>query len=296
MYRSVARSSEVIAVSPNERPRTSGIARSRGFWSGTIVLFALCVFSFIGPSVYLQDATTINVNQQLLPPSWKFPLGTNVLGQNELARLMLGGQLPIAAGIVTTLIVMFIGIATGVLAGVRGGVWDNVLMWITDGVMSIPQVVLVLFIEVTHGSTPVVLVLAVSLTAWPAAARVVRSQVLLIRQMEYVQAARAVGNPETRLIMRHIIPNLTDTILAVGASQFANSVLVLAIATFVGLGVGSFDWASMMASDFRDVVSGQWWLVVPPGVLFSALILSVYSIGESARQALRPSGRLTGGR
>jgi peptide/nickel transport system permease protein len=160
-------------------------------------------------------------------------------------------------------------------------------MGLTDGMMSIPQVVLVLFIEMTHGSTPEVLVFAIAVTSWPAAARIVRSQILLLKQLEYVEAATAMGNSEIMVTIRHILPNMMDTILAVAASQFANSVIVLAITTFVGLGVGSFDWASMMASNFRDISLGQWWLVIPPGVLFSALILSVYWMADSARRALR---------
>ncbi|MDA8345266.1 MAG: ABC transporter permease [Thermaerobacter sp.] len=266
------------------------VLKSRGFLWGVLLFVALLLFSFVGPHVYSYDATTINVSHQFLSPSLRFPLGTNALGQNELARLMLGGELPVVAGVVAMAVVMILGATIGISAGLLGGAWDSVLMWLADGILSIPQIVLILFLEVARGSTPTVLVAAVAITSWPAVARIVRAQVMLIKRLEFVEAARAVGNSSLRIALRHIVPNTVGVLLTVGVAQFANAVMMIAIATFIGLGVGPFDWASMMASDFHNVTTGQWWLVVPPGLLFSLLIVSVHLMGNSAKRALFPSG------
>lgn len=270
------------------------VARTFGMWVGAMMLLALVAFSFLGPCLYSIGATQADPALQLMPPSWRFPLGTNVLGQNELARLMLGGQLPILAGFITMFVVMTIGGVIGVLAGSAGAL-DSILMRITDGVLGIPQVVLVLFIEAVHGSTPEVLIFAVAVTSWPSVARIVRAQVLVLRNMDYVHAAVAVGNSQGRIAIRHLVPNLLDTLLTLATAQFTNSVMLIAIATFIGLGVGSFDWASMLASDFNSLTSGQWWLVIPPGLLFSALIIAVYLVGESARRSMVSGGMTSGG-
>jgi len=268
------------------------LGRQRAFWVGGGLLAFLLVFSFLGPLIFAYHAgeTEIRVAQQFLPPSLAHPLGTNVLGQDELAQMMIGGQAPILAGFEATAIAAAIGILLGMAAGYGGAAADSLLMRASDVVLSVPQVVPILLLDALLQPGTQVLVLVVALTAWPPMARAVRARTLALRSLPFMEAARAGGAPLGRTLRRHLLPNLLDDILVTGAQVFANVVLVMAITTFVGLGLPPpWNWASMFAGDMNGVLGGQWWVVFPPGIAFSLLLLSVSLLSEGLRHALNPA-------
>jgi len=243
----------------------------------------LLAFSFLGPLLFSYNAgeTGIDVARQFLPPSLHHPLGTNVLGQDELAQMMIGGQAPIVAG--------FVGVVVGLVAGSAGGPVDAWLMRAADVVLSIPQVVPILLLDALFQSSTGVLITVVALTSWPALASVVRARTLAVRRQPFLEAAAATGAGHLRILLRHLMPNILDDVLLALESLFANVVLVMAITTFVGLGLPPpWNWATMFAANMDSVFGGQWWTVFPPGIAFSVLLLSVSYLGEGLRLSLNP--------
>ncbi|MDA8346770.1 MAG: ABC transporter permease [Thermaerobacter sp.] len=259
------------------------------FWIGGSMLALLLLFSFLGPVFDKAAGEHYDMATQLFGPSFAHPLGTNVLGQDELAQLMVGGQRPILAGFATAIAAAIIGIATGLVAGYSGSVFDSVLMRITDMFLSIPQVVPILLIESLLGASTKSLIIVVALTAWPAAARIIRARTLIVRRQPFIEAAIACGDSHARILVHHVLPNLLDDIVVASTNLFANVVLVMAITTFIGLGLPPpWNWASMFAGNMDNIVGGQWWVVYPPGLAFSVLLVSVYFLGEAVRSALNP--------
>ncbi len=261
------------------------------FWLGGGMLALLLAFSFAGPLLFSYHAgeTAIDVAQQFLPPSRLHPLGTNVLGQDELAQMMIGGQAPIVTGFVATFIASLLGLGIGIVSGLAGDFLDSTLMRLTDMFLSIPQVVPILLLDSLFQASTDVLVLVVALTSWPAMARIVRARTLAVRHLPFMEAARADGATWPRILLRHLLPNMLDDVIMAAANLFARVVLVMAITTFVGLGLPPpWNWATMFAANMDGVFGGQWWTVFPPGIAFSILLLSVFYLGEALRQSLNP--------
>lgn len=267
------------------------------FWTGMGLFCFLLLFAFLGPVFYHRDVDTINVAQSLLPPSWIFPLGTDVLGENELGRLMIGGQVPIWSGLLAAFGATALGGVLGVVGGFGGRIVRSVTMRVADGVLGVPQVVVVLLIESIFGISTWLLVLIFALTAWPLTARLIRAETLALRVTPFVDAARAQGAGQMRLIRRHVLPNLFDALVATFTTQFTNAVLVIAITSFVGAGLGPpWNWATMINANQDALLSGQWWLIVLPGLLFALLVVSVYLMAEAVRAAFNPQAQMSGRR
>ncbi len=258
-------------------------------WVGGGILLLLLVFCFLGPALYGHPANHIDVSRVYQPPSLKYPLGTDGVGQNMFVQMMVGGRVPIAAGFVTALLSSLFGIAAGLVASFSRGAVDNLIMRVADAVFGIPQIVPVLFIEAVLGATTQSLILTIALTSWPVTAQLIRSRALLEREMPYVEAARAAGASRVGIVLRHVLPNLLDTVVASVTTQFGNGVILIAIATVVGLGLAPpWNWASMIGANIEPLFGGYWWLVVPPGLALSLLLLSVHLIGEAIRHAANP--------
>jgi peptide/nickel transport system permease protein len=266
------------------------LLRTPLFWSGGLLLLFLLLFAFLGPVLDRSGVvTTYNVAQQNMPPSPAHILGTDVLGRDVLGALMVGGQIPILSGFAAGFAASFLGIFAGIVAGYAGGAADSAIMRVTDLFLSIPQIVPVMLIESLIGASTGSLIVVVALTAWPSTARIIRTRALAVRSLPYIEAARAGGVRPGAIIRRHVLPNVFDEIVSATAHQFGNVVLVMAIVTFLGLGMAPpWNWASMFAENIPYFVSGDWWLVLPSGLLFSALIVSVFWLGEAVRMAFNP--------
>ena len=257
------------------------------FWLGFGLLLGLVLFSFVGPDVWRRSAA-YDVNVMLHPPGRGFPLGTDALGRDNLWELMLGGQTPILTGFATAIASAAVGIAAGLAAGLDRRL-EGAVLRIADGVLSIPQIVPIVLIEALLGDNVYTLMGVVALTLWPATARLVWGRIIVLRELPFVEAARAEGLTGWQILWRHIVPNAFDTIAACFASTFASSVLFIALATALGVGLGPpWNWATMIGTGMEYASYGVWWLIVPPGILFAALIISVYLVMEAARQAWNP--------
>ncbi len=263
------------------------------FWVGAAFLVFLLLFAFVGPEVW-RRGNGIDVATIFLPPGPGHPLGTDGLGRDYLHALMLGGKLPILSGFATALAATVLGVAGGLAAGFARR-WEAIILRVADAILSIPPLVPILIIEGFFGVNIVTLMVTVTLVSWPSTARLVWTRTLVLREMPFIEAARATGARESEIVRRHLLPNAFDTIVACFATQFGNAVLFIALATMLGAGLGAAtNWATMIATSRQNMYNFYWWLVLPPGIAFALLILSVFFLAESVRQAFNPralSGR-----
>ncbi len=260
------------------------------FWVGMTVLVLLALMSFVGPALYPVNPNAVAPNVSLHPPSPAFPFGTDVLGRNELARVLNGGSGFLLVGFASAIAASLLGSTVGLVAGFTGGAADRILMRLADVFMGIPQLVPLLLFDVLFLPNDATMILILSLTVWPLVARLVRAETLTIREREYVTAAVAVGATRSRILRRHILPNILGTVLVTSSSQLGSTVLILATASFLGFGLPppAPNWAQMVADSTQYLVGGNWWLFLPPGLAFVALQFSVYFVADAFRQAFNP--------
>ncbi|EQD46601.1 binding-protein-dependent transport system inner membrane component, partial [mine drainage metagenome] len=182
---------------------------------GTVVMAALILFVFLGPLVYRHSVTHLHILDLMQPPSLTFPLGTDELGRNVFARLMVGGQMSLEVGFVAAFAGMAIGIAYGMVAGLVGGWIDAILMRIVDLLRSIPGLFLLIFLDSVFRPSAGLLIILIAAVSWHGVARLVRGEVLSLKSQLYVEAAEAMGASRLRIIVRHLFPNALGTILVV---------------------------------------------------------------------------------
>jgi ABC-type dipeptide/oligopeptide/nickel transport system permease subunit len=221
-------------------------------------------------------------------------LGTDNQGQDIWARLLYGARVSLAIGIIVELIEVTIGIALGVLAAYKGGVWDTILMRVTDAMFAFPDLLFaILLVGILRPSSPfagfLTVFVALALVNWPSMARIVRGQALALREKEFVEAARATGVPDLAIIMRHLLPNMLSAILVAATVDIANVVLAEATLSFLGIGIQPpFPSWGRMISDALPYLRSAPMLIVYPSVALGALVLSFNFLGDALRDALDP--------
>lgn len=220
--------------------------------------------------------------------SRRFLLGTDKYGRDVLSRLMAGTSVSLMVGMIAVIISLMIGLTVGLLAGYYRGWVDATLMWLTNVVWAIPTLILVMAIAFSLGSGLTVVFIAVGLTMWVDVARLVRGQVLSVREKEYIEAARAVGNSDYRILTRHILPNIISPVIVLAASNFASAILVEAGLSFLGLGaqIPQPSWGNMIREHYSFLTTDLAYLAFAPGVLMMLLVLSFMLIGNGLRDAL----------
>ncbi len=261
---------------------------------GILVLLAIMVFCFVGPMLYPASPYTLHMSALLQPPSARFPSGTNNLGRNMLARLMLGGQTSLEVGFAAAIAGMSVGVVYGLVAGYSGGFVDALMMRIVDMLRAIPGLFLLLFVDAIVKPSPLILVLLIAGISWHGVSRLVRGEVLRIRSEGYVEAAVAAGASNTLIMRRYLLPNAIGTIIVATTFHIADAILAVAGLSFLGLGLPPPlpNWGAMLANSMAYLPQNAWWLVYPPGFMILLTVLSINFIGDGVRGAF---GR-TGGR
>jgi peptide/nickel transport system permease protein len=224
-------------------------------------------------------------------PSAEHPLGTDLIGRDVLSRVVYGGRVSLAVGFFAVLIFMTIGTVLGGLAGYYGGRVDALIMRITDTVMAFPVIVILISIVAIIGPGLQNVMLAIGLISWTGVARLVRSQVLSIRTVDFVLAAKASGVPEEQILRRHILPSIVGPITVAGSFGIAGAILTEASLSFLGLGVQvpTPSWGNMLnESQSIQLIESFPWLWVPPGLMISLCVLAINFIGDGLRDALDP--------
>jgi peptide/nickel transport system permease protein len=273
--------------------------RHKGAIAGLVILSIIVLFSIVGPMIYDVDPYRTNTSNASASPSAAHPMGTDNLGRDVMARVMVGGRISLSVGITA----MIVGVTLGTTIGILSGFFrflDGVLMRFTDLFLSLPVlplllVVIMLFRQpLTEALGPEmgVFVLVVSIigaTSWMTTSRVVRGQVLAIKEKEFVQAANSIGTRKRNIILRHILPNVLSPVMVAAALGVAIAIITESALSFLGLGFpSSFPTWGRLLFDAKDHLQLSPMRVVWPGVMISMTVISVNFIGDGLRDALDP--------
>ena len=221
----------------------------------------------------------------------KYWLGTDKFGRDILSRLIIGTRVSLAVGLIAVLISLTLGIILGALAGYYRGWVDEVIMWLVNVTWSIPTLLLVFAITMAMGKGFWQIFIAVGLTMWVSVARLIRGQVMAIKEMEYVQAARALGLKNSRIILRHILPNILGPVMVIAASNFATAIIVEAGLSFLGIGIQppQPSWGLMIKENYNFIITHNPLLALIPGFAIMLLVLAFNLFGNGLRDAVTPS-------
>ena len=258
---------------------------------GLALVIAWVLISLLAPLIAPYGPMEQKIVQRLKPPSAAHWFGTDQLGRDVLTRVLYGGRLSLPAGLSVVLIAGIIGTAIGAISGFAGGWLDELMMRITEVFMAFPTIILAMAIASALGPSLINAILAMVVVWWPSYARVVRGLVLSVKANDYVQAARALGVPEGRILWRTVLPNCLAPAVVVATIDLGNAVLVFAGLSFLGLGPdpATPEWGRMIADgiEFFD----QWWMSAFPGLAIFLVVMAFNFVGDSIRDALDPQLR-----
>ncbi len=253
---------------------------------GMLIFFVL--FSFIGPLIYRTDQIDTNLTSANLPPSGAHLLGTDTNGFDELGRIMVGGQAALEIGFFAALVAIVIGTLWGAISGLAGGIVDSAMMRVVDIFLSVPFLFVVLILAVKFGATVLSLSLVIGGFAWQIPARLVRGEVLTIRERDFVLAARTAGSSSWRLISRHLIPNALGVVIVNVTFQVADAILAVSYVGFLGFGLHfpNVDWGDQLSDGSNYLQDGYWWLIFPVGACIVLTVMALNFIGDALRDAM----------
>ena len=279
----------------NLAPNSSASGRSIPVRLWPVGLLILLVsLALLAPFIAL-DPLAQSLRDRLLPPAWieegsmKHLFGTDQLGRDLLGRLLIGLRVSLVIGLVAASSSALIGVTLGMLAGYFRGATESVIMRLADIQLAFPLLVLAIAILALVGGSLVPLVLVLSLFGWAVYARVVRAAVLVQRQMDYVSAARTAGASHLRIMFRHLLPNVTATVLVLWTFSVAQMVVLEGALSFLGLGVRPpAPSIGGIMSDGRQLLELAWWLTVIPGTALVALVVAFNALGDDLRDWLDP--------
>ena len=223
-----------------------------------------------------------------------FYLGTDKFGRDILSRLIVGTRVSLSVGLITVIISLSIGLILGSLAGFYRGRTDNIIMWFINVIWSIPTLLLVFAITLALGRGFWQVFIAVGLTMWVSVARLVRGQVIAVRELEYIEAARALGYSNVHIIVRHIWPNIMGPVIVIAASNFASAIVIEAGLSFLGIGVQAPQpsWGLMIKENYNFIITQNPMLALAPGFAIMILVLAFNLLGNGLRDALHVRGKL----
>lgn len=263
------------------RARITAVAAASLMW---IALVA--VACAMGPAALHLSAYTTDVAHAYDAPSAIHLLGTDGLGRDELARLFEGGRITLSVGIVAAFVAMVIGTVYGAISGYYGGWLDTLLMRIVDVLLSIPTLFLLLFLAAMFHGSLIALMIVIGATSWLGPARLVRGDVLTLKERPFVEAARSVGAGDRRIIFRHVVPNAIGTIITTTTFMIASAMLAETALSYLGIGVRAPtpSWGNLLSSAQSDIFAGAWWLILPPGFAILFSVCAFNFIGDWMRE------------
>ncbi len=265
--------------------------------AGAVIMTLITLACFLLPPLFGLDPETTNPAQKHLPPSAEHWFGTDALGRDYLARVLMGGQTSLLVGIAATLASVLVGVLYGAAAGYFGGKADDVMMRFVDFLYGIPYMFLVILImlmfsEKARGE-PLPVFIALGLVQWLTMARVIRGQVLTLRNREFVLAAQLLGASHLRVLMLHVLPNIMGVVLVYATLTVPAVIILESFLSFLGLGV-KLSWGQLVAEGVGVVnpIRSYWWLLFWPSALLGVCLLSLNVLGDGLRDALDPKTRL----
>jgi ABC-type dipeptide/oligopeptide/nickel transport system permease subunit len=263
------------------------VLRSRSAQIGGFVLFMLFFMSYAAPLFTSRDPNQTAPSLALKPPSMVFPMGTDGIGRDNFSRFLYGGQLSLRVGLVGITIGTLVGISLGLFSGYFGGWLDSFISWITDVLMAFPDILLALAIIAILGPGITNAMLAIGIAFVPSFMRLTRANVMSLREMTYVEAARALGGSDFQVMIKHILPNSMRTLIVLITLGIGSSILAGAALNFLGLGAEppTPEWGAMLNSGMK-YVRHAWWLTVFPGLGIFLAVLSINLIGDAISDAV----------
>ena len=231
--------------------------------------------------------STIMSSVSRLPPSLEHPFGTDTLGRDVLCRVIYGARISLAVGVLATAISTFIGLIAGALAAYNGGLWDTIIMRTADIFLAFPYTLFVIAMLAVIGPGIQNVFIAIGVLGWPSIARVFRSAILSVKENDYVDAARAMGASDARIIVRHIFPNSVASIVVYATMNIGGAILTESALSFLGMGVVPPDpsWG-IMIQDGQTYLATQPWLMIMPGIAILTTVLAFTLLGDGLRDAL----------
>jgi peptide/nickel transport system permease protein len=265
------------------------LRRSPGAMIG-LVLIALLLFTALGADfIAPQGIDEQDLRKALLPPGREFPLGTDEFGRDMLSRVIHGSRISLEVGIIATLISSLVGVSLGAIAGYRGGRVDYLIQGMVDISWAFPTVLMTIFLVAVLGPGLVNVMIAVGLVYWGGFARVVRGQVLSLREWEFVTAAHAIGASDLRILARHILPNVLAPVIVMSTLMMGDAILIEATLSFLGMGAQPPvpSWGSILSSG-RTYLTLAPWVTIFPGIAIMLTVLGFNLLGDGIRDATDP--------
>lgn len=259
---------------------------------GLIFILIVTILSFLAPYITTEDPTKVNLRMIKKAPTEDHWLGTDSGGRDVLTRLLYGGRISLTIGFTATLAVTVIGTAVGAMAGYFGGRIDSILMRFTDFIMNFPFLLFVIVLSsIFIGAGVPTLIAVISLLGWTGVARLVRGKVLSEKENEYILAAVSIGTRPSKIIFKHLLPNVISTVIVQASLLLASLIVAETGLSFLGFGVPASipSWGNML-SEARslDILKNKLWIWLPPGFAITFVILSINFVGEGLKDAFNP--------
>jgi peptide/nickel transport system permease protein len=260
-----------------------------------VIVLVLTALALLAPALPLPSPTGSELTARLQAPDFAggHPFGTDQLGRDLLSRVTWGARISLAVGFTTVFLAGGIGVLMGLVAGYFGGWVDNVIMRLVDVLLAFPFLVLAIALVAVLRPSLLTVIVVLSLWGWLAYARLTRGVTLSLREKEFVEAARVVGAPDRRILLRHILPNILPSVLVLATFQVAQMMVAESALSFLGLGIPppTPSWGSIIGEG-RQYVSSAWWLTTLPGLVLTLCVLGVGFIGDWLRDLLDPRLKL----
>jgi len=264
--------------------------------AGAALLVLIALSCVLLPALLGLDATRTQPALHHLPPSARFLFGTDVLGRDLFARVLVGGRTSLLVGIAATAVSVLVGVSYGAIAGFYGGKVDEAMMRLVDFLYGLPYMFLVILIMLMFSETArgdmLPVFLALGLVQWLTMARIVRGQVLMLRRQEFVLAAELIGASDARILIRHVLPNVLGVVVVYATLMVPSVIILESFLSFLGLGV-SLSWGQLVSDGIAVVnpIRSCWWMLLWPSVFLGATLLSLNFLGDGLRDALDPKAR-----
>ncbi|WP_245954475.1 ABC transporter permease [Paenibacillus flagellatus] len=271
------------------------LLKSKTGTTGVVILLVVSVTAIFAPLLAPHDPVQQNVADMLVPPAWaeggtsKYLLGTDNLGRDMLSRILYGSQVSLVVGLLSVVLAGTIGLAIGLVSSFYGGWIDNAFMRLVDSFLAIPNILFTLVILKVTGPGMTTLIVVLGVTNWVVYARIIRAEVLSLKEREFVRAAKSIGVRDATIMVRHLLPNVTSSFIVVSTLSMATTIIAESSLSFLGLGIQppTVSWGGMLSAG-REYLSDSWWMATFPGLAITITTLGVIFVGDWLRDLLDP--------
>src|SRR5882757_5325946 len=291
----------VIEQPTETAPANPGWLRNLGYFArryplgaaGAVIVTMFVLMAIFAPLITQFDPTSTDARASLLRPGGAHPFGADFMGRDMWSRIVYGARISLAVGAGSTALGCLFGVTIGLMSGYFGGWFDLIVQRFMDVMQSLPLLVMALVMTAALGPSLTNTIVAISIPLVPNVARVIRSNTLMLREMPYVEAARAIGMNETSIALRHVLPNTLAPLIVLATAQLGSTILVEAALSFLGLGVPEPhpSWGRMLSESAAEYVRTAPWLVIFPGLAISLAVFGTNLLGDALRDILDPRQR-----